>query len=315
MKKVKLLILTRDQKEFLNDIELLCLENIEIFAPENEEDILKHIEDAEVIFWNPILLSKYINDAKSVKWVQSSFAWIDALNHPDLQKNYILTNMRDTYGEIIWEYILGYILMLEKNILWNLENQKNKIWWQKAYPSIVRKNIWIMGIGSIGKIIARYAKTLWMNVYWYATEYREQDSIDTVFTQKNQDEFLENLDYLINVLPNTENTKNIFNRALFHKLPNRSVFINVGRGASVVEEDLMQAIQEKQIAWAVLDVFNTEPLPKDSLLWDLENVYITPHISWYVEDNTQMVEVFAWNYERYRQWKWLLHTIDFNKWY
>lgn len=315
MNTKKLMILTQEQKEIKELLEKYNFDDLDIYTPENEDEILNHISDAEIIFWNPILLSKYINHAKNVKWLQSTFAGIDALNKPELQKKYVLTNMRDTYGEIIGEYILLYILMREKDIIEHLENQKKKIWWQRASQSIVWKNIWIMGIGSIWKVIAIYAKTLWMNVYWYATEYREQYCVDKVFTQENQEEFLNNLDYLVCVLPNTDKTKWIINKDFLKKLPNKTIFMNVWRGASVVEEDLIQALKNKQIAWVVLDVFQTEPLPQDSELWDLENVYITPHISWYVEDNTKIVEVFASNYERYREWKNLLHTIDFTKWY
>lgn len=113
----KVLICTREQQEFKSKLQACNLPDIDIYAPESEEELLIHLDDAEIIFGNPIRLSKYINHAKNVKWVQSTFAGIDALNAPELQKNYILTNMKDAYGEIIAEYILGYILMLEKDIL------------------------------------------------------------------------------------------------------------------------------------------------------------------------------------------------------
>lgn len=313
MKKV--LIYTRQQAEFKKLVEEYNLPDIEIYAPQSEEEFTAHIVDAEIIFANPILLSKYINKAEKVKWVQSTFAGIDALNTPELKKDYILTNMRETYGEIIAEYIMGHILMLEKNILWNRENQKNKKWEQKPHPSIVGKNLGIMGIGSIGRIIAIYAKTMWMNVYGYAKETREQHCIDRVYTQENQGEFLKKLDYLVSVLPNTQETKGIINRKLLEKLPQNCVFMNVWRGANVVEEDLIEVLKHKQISGAVLDVFREEPLPQDSDFWNLENVYITPHISWYVEDNSKIVYTFAENYKRYISGKDLVHTIDFTKWY
>jgi len=91
--------------------------------------------------------------------------------------------------------------------------------------------------------------------------------------------------------------------------------MNVGRWANINEDDLINALKEKQIAGAVLDVFQTEPLPEDSELWNLDNVYVTPHISWYVEDNSKIIYTFAENYKRYNAWKDLLHTIDFKKGY
>jgi len=311
----KVVICTREQTEFKKKVEEYNLPNIELYAPESEQELISHISDAEVIFANPILLSKYINSAKNVKWVQSSFAGIDALNNTSLQKKYTLTNMRETYGEIMAEYVMWYILMLAKNMLWNIENQKNKTWWQKSYPSIVGKKIWIMGIGSIGRIIAIYAKTMWMTVYGYANTYREQHCIDKVFTKKTQDEFLEDLDYVVSVLPNTKETQGIVDREFLSKLPPKAVLINVWRGANINEHDLIWALENKNISWAVLDVFQTEPLPKDSEFWSLDNVYVTPHVSWYVEDNSKIIETFAENYKRYVSGKDLVNTVDFNKGY
>jgi len=286
----KVVICTREQAEFKKLVGEYNLPDIDLHAPKTEEELLKHIQDAEVIFANPILLSNYINKAEKVKWVQSSFAWIDALNNDILKKDYTLTNMRDTYGEIISEYLLWYILLLEKNILWHKKNQKLKIWWQKSHPSVVWKKVWIMWIGSIWWVVVRYCKNFWMTVYWYASEHREQDFVDRVFTSEDKDTFLSDLDYLISVLPNTDKTKGIINSELLGKLPDRAVFMNVWRGANVVEWDLLEAVKTHKIAWAVLDVFHTEPLPESSEFWDMKNIYITPHVSWYVEDNSKIIE-------------------------
>lgn len=138
-----------------------------------------------------------------------------------------------------------------------------------------------------------------MQVYGYARENRDQHCVDSVFTGDNKDEFLSELDYLVSVLPNTDETKGIINSDLLSKLPNKAVFMNVGRGANVNEDDLIYALKNKEIAGAVLDVFQTEPLPQDSELWNLENVYITPHVSGYVEDNSKIIDTFAQNYKRY----------------
>lgn len=154
-----------------------------------------------------------------------------------------------------------------------------------------------------------------MQVYGYASTVREHTYIDQVFTIETQDRFLSELDYLVSILPNTNETKGIINTQLLEKLPNSAVFLNVGRGANVVEEDLVQAIEKKNISAAVLDVFNTEPLPNSSKLWELENVYVTPHVSGYVEDNSKIISTFAENYKKYTSGEQLLHTIDFNKGY
>jgi len=311
----KVVICNREPVEYKALVEACNLPDIELHAPSWEEELIKHIADAEVIFANPIMLSKYINHAKNVKWVQSSFAGIDALNNDTLKKDYVLTNMKDAYGEIIAEYLLGYILMLEKNILWNLGNQKINKWSQRSYPTVAWKKVGIMWTWSIGKVVAKYCKNFGMEVYGYASSVRDINHIDKMYCPESQDEFLCDLDYLINILPNTRNTQWAINKDLLTKLPDSAVFMNVGRGANVNEVDLIAALKNKTIAWAVLDVFQTEPLPEDSELWGLDNVYITPHVSWYVEDNSKIISTFSENYKRYVSGQELINTIDFNKWY
>ena len=97
----RVLILTRDQSEFKRDFDALNMTDIQFIAPETEEEILKELKDVEIIFWNPPIIKRYINKAQNVKWVQSSFAWIDALVSKDLKNDYLLTNVKDVYGGIM----------------------------------------------------------------------------------------------------------------------------------------------------------------------------------------------------------------------
>lgn len=311
----KLLIITRDQEDFLQEIQKLRLPDLDIYAPTSHEWILEHIQDVNIILGNPPLISQYINQAKNVVWVQSTYAGIDALNADNLQKKYTLTNVRDVYGTIISEYIFWYIFLLEKNILWNLDSQRKHIWDQKSYPSVVWKKIGIMWVGSIGRKIAEVSKVFWMQVYGYGTNSNSKDFVDTMFTQENIHEFLSDLDYLVSVLPNTPATKWIIDSQVFSALKQTALFVNVWRGANVNESDLIKAIKNKEISWAILDVFQTEPLPKDSQIWDLENVFVTPHISGYDDNNEPILEILKENYHRFSQNQELLHQIDFTKWY
>lgn len=311
----KILILTRDQEEFLEEVQKLNLRDAEVFAPLNDWDFSLHIKDADIILGNPPLISQYINQAQKVKWVQSTFAWIDALNNDSLKKDYTLTNVRDVYGPIISEYVFGYMLLFEKNILWNLDSQKKKIWDQKSYPSLVWKKIWIMGTGSIGLKIAEVAKVFWMEVYGYSTSQDNKSFIDKMFIKWDIGMFLEDLDYLVCVLPNTQDTKWIINRDVFSAMKKSSVFINVWRWANMHEDDCISAIKNKQIAGAILDVFQEEPLPQHSEFWDLENVFITPHISGNMSNIKSLLDIFTENYNRYYSGEELLYKIDFTKWY
>jgi phosphoglycerate dehydrogenase-like enzyme len=258
---------------------------------------------------------KYINKAEKLKWLQSTFAWIDALNNENLKKDYILTNVRDVYWPIMSEYVFWYMLMLEKNILWNLEHQKNRVWSETQYPSLVWKKIWILWTWSIWIKIAEIAKVFWMEVYWYSTSDKPKKYIDEMFTHQTLTEFLSDLDYMVSVLPNTPVTQWIINKNMFNQMKPDSIFINVWRWANIDEDDLIDAIKTKKIWWAVLDVFQEEPLPKESKFWNLDNVYITPHISGNMSNINSLWEIFTENYKHYINGEDLIYTIDFNKGY
>ncbi len=315
MKKVLILTRTCDQQKFFSEVKNLWLKDIEIVAPDSHEWILEHIIDCHVIYGIPYLINEYIHLAQNLEWVQSTFAWVDALMQKDLRQDYILTNVKDVYGAIMAEYVLWYILLHEKNILWNIENQKNKDWDQKSYPSLDRKTIGIMGTGSIGRHIAKVLSSLWMNVIWYSSSTLVKEYFSEMYDINSIGTFLEKSDYVVSVLPNTQATNGIINESVFSAMKPTAIFISIGRGANVVEDDLVEAINTKKIAWAVLDVFQLEPLPKDSKLWELENVFITPHVSWYDDNNEPILEIFSGNYKRFIQWEELLHQIDFNKGY
>jgi len=315
MQKTKLLILTNEQKDFKGFIEGFHFDNLDICVPTSEDEILENIEHAEIILWNPKITVKYINKAKNLKWLQSTFAGIDALNKEWLKKDYILTNVRDVYGPIMSEYVFGYMLMLEKNILWNLDYQKNKVWAENQYPSLVGKKIWILWTWSIWLKIAEVAKTFWMTVYGYSTSRTPKQFIDTMFTSETIEDFLPDLDYMVSVLPSTQETQWVIDKSMFNQMKASCVFINVWRGANINEADLIDALEQKKISAAVLDVFTQEPLPKESKFWDLENVYITPHISGNMSNISSLWEIFTENYKRYTNGDELIHTIDFNKGY
>ncbi|MCD5375151.1 D-2-hydroxyacid dehydrogenase [Candidatus Gracilibacteria bacterium] len=313
--KNKILLITRGQKLFKEEVISLGLNNADIYAPEDEEGILEHIVDADIIFGNPLIVQEYINKAKNLKWMQSSFAGIDAMVQEGLQTDYTLTNVKDVYGAIMSEYVLGYILVKEKEILGNIENQKNKNWAPKAYPSLTNKTIGIMGTGSIGSHIAKMTQAFGMKTLGYGSSDVSKECFDVMYTQETIQEFLSQCDYVVSVLPNTDATKGIINKDVFSQMKPSGIFMSLGRGANLIEEDLIEAIKTKEIAGAVLDVFQIEPLPKDSELWSLENVFITPHISGYDEDNESILKIFSENYKRFISGQDLIHKIDFNKGY
>jgi len=266
------------------------------------------------LFGNPPIIRKYINQANNVKWVQSSFAGVDALIADDLKSDYTLTGVKDVYGPPIAEYVFAYILGLKRQVFNNKQWQADSHWNQFSYDVIEEKSIGIVGTGSIGKHIAKVAKTFGMQTKGLRTSNEPLEFFDAMHTKEDQADFFKDLDYVVCVLPNTKNTKDFFNAETFALMEEKSIFINVGRGANVDENALLKALQTKQIGGAILDVFKTEPLPKESKLWHAENIILTPHVSGYVTGEN-LFAIFEENYKRYLKNEPLQYAVDFTKGY
>lgn len=307
------MVITKDFKK--SDIENLQLQELEIIFPKSEKEILQQIANVNILFGNPPMIQKYINIADNLEWFQSSFAWIDSLVKQNLKQDYILTNVKDTYGKEMSEYVFAYILMLRKQVLENIEYQKDNFWNQKPYPSVQHQTIAIMWTWSIGKQIAKTAKSFWMKTIGLRTKNQAVEYFDEIYTYQNIENFLSQADYVIWVLPSTKDTHDIINKTTLSHMKKTCIYINVWRWNNVNEEDIIYAVENKVIAFAVLDVFKVEPLPKESKLWNITNLIITPHISGYMESTGRILEIFWNNYNKFIWGKELDYLIDFKKWY
>ncbi len=213
------------------------------------------------------------------------------------------------------EHVFAYILAAERNLFETRDNQKNKIWKEIPYRSLQNLHLGVCGYGSIGRHIASTAKYFGMKVSAFKRSKIKDCSVDFIYSGPDEfKDFLAPLDYLVIILPKTEKTTGIINSETLSFMKADSVIINVGRGNAIVEKDLEEALEKNRIKGAVLDVFNKEPLPQDSRLWLMSNVYITPHISAYSfpED---IVKKFADNYKRFCNKESLKYLIDFERGY
>ncbi len=311
-----LLVLTGEPEwdEFETTLNAFKLPDLNIIVARNESEIENNIDKCNIILANPPIAKNYINRASNLVWMQSIFAGIDALIASDLRSNYILTNVRNTYGDVMAEYVFAYILMFHKKVLENIEWQKERIWNQLPYKTIGEKTIGILGTGSIGKHIAKVSKVFGMKTFGINSIGSEMEYFDKTSNKADSATHLGACDFLVSVLPNTANTKHFVNKELLTLLNPECIFINIGRGDNVNEVDLIEALQSRKLKAAVLDVFKTEPLPTSSLLWSLPNVYITPHVSGY-SLSEKIFEIFKENYLRFHQNRDLLHQVNFLKGY
>src|SRR5215208_2052580 len=254
----RLLILSRDADEYIWLIEAARLPDLELTTEPAE---------GEIVLGEPKLIRDALPRLSTLKWVQSIYAGVEPLVDPAQRRDYVLTNARGVFGELMSEYVFGYSLFLEKKILERIEAQHAKQW-QRPESGVLRgKTIGLLGVGSIGAHLASTAKHFRMNVKGYTRESETSTQIDRYYHGNDILNFAEGLDYLVSVLPRTEETDKIVDEGLFRALPPHAVFINVGRGNAVDEAALVHALNEGRLAAAVLDVFEKEPLPEDHPFW------------------------------------------------
>jgi phosphoglycerate dehydrogenase-like enzyme len=212
------------------------------------------------------------------------------------------------------EYVVTYLFGLERQVFRMRDNQRERRWQKLRYRHSGDITVGFIGLGSIGRHIARTVKGFGLHVTGLSRSGAECIDVDEVYAVDRVAEFLAAPDYVVMSLPETDLTRGFMDAAKLRMMKESAVLINVGRGSSVVEADLVGALEAGVIGGAVLDVFETEPLPQDSPLWSLSNVLVTPHYSAlsFPED---IGAIFVDNYHRFTRNEPLRHVVDFEAGY
>jgi phosphoglycerate dehydrogenase-like enzyme len=301
----RLLILSREADEYARLIEAARLPDLELSTKPGE---------CEIVLGEPKLIGDALARLPVLQWVQSVYAGVEPLVAAGQRRDYILTNARGVFGELMSEYVFGYMLFHEKRILERIRAQQAKQW-QRSESGVLRgKTIGLLGVGSIGAHLAGTAQRFGMTVRGYTRASEASPQVNEYYHGADLLRFAKGLDYLVSVLPNTQATNQIVGSELLQALPSHALFINVGRGNAVDERALVEALTKGAIAGAILDVFQKEPLPQDHPLWTTPNLYMTFHTAAisYPEDLTAL---FVENYQRYIDGKSLKYQVDFEKGY
>ncbi|KYM87537.1 Glyoxylate/hydroxypyruvate reductase A [Atta colombica] len=289
-----------------------------------QADTLSKLNEAEILIADCDLLIPYANKLTSIKWVQTTWAGLDKFipHVQNTQRDYILTRFSgESFGLAMSEYVIAQIVNYERNQRQQYENQRLAEWKQEGrlinHRFIHDLTIGILGVGTIGKSIAEKLKLFGASI-WGMTRTVPKEKLpylDEHRTVDNLPDILKNCDYIINVLPSTQDTIGLLNdNVLEHCKGKNAVFMNVGRGSVIRETDLINALEQKWISAAILDVFEKEPLPKESKLWSLPQVTISPHNS-AVTIAHNVAKLFAANYARYVNGESMINVFDFNKGY
>jgi len=281
--------------------------------------------DVDIVLGEPSRIKAALASLPALSWVQSIWAGVEPLLDPASRRNYILTNARGVFGGLMSEYIFGYLLAHERRIFQRFEDQKNKHWDDSDTGTLRGKTIGLLGVGSIGADVARTAKFFGMAVRGYTFSSETSSDVDKYYHPlsplpmgEGQGEglldFANGLDYLVNILPNTNDTRKIINADLLNVLPAHALVINVGRGPAVDESALLEALHQNKIAGAVLDVFEQEPLPKGHPFWATPNLFITFHTA-APSLAKDITGIFIENYKLFIEGKPLKYQVDFEKGY
>lgn len=253
--------------------------------------------------------------APRLKWVQMTSAGVDRFLDKDMVDSpVIMTNVSGIHAVPISEYIMCVMLMFAKQMPFcNQLKQERK--WQRYNAGILSgKTLGVVGLGHIGREVARLARCFGMNVIATrrsATEHSKARYVNHLIPRQRLPELLSGSDFVALTLPSTPETTLLVGEKELRLMKPTSFIINIGRGKIIDEEALVRALKEHWIAGAGLDVFTREPLPQESQLWNLPNVIFTPHVSGSMEDYyLRATSVFTENLVRFLEGKRLLHMVD-----
>ena len=270
--------------------------------------------------------------APSLRWVQVHWAGVDKLlDHPIWDSDVLITSASGVHAPNLAQYVMAQILAWAHRVPRWLHFQRQGTWpdqrWERFVPDEVHgKTIGIAGYGSIGREVARLAHCFGMTVLatkrdvqnleekgYLPADVGDRAGVlpDHVYPPAETREMVASCDYVVNTLPLTEETYHFFDEALLRAMKPSAFFVNVGRGATVKEDDLVRALQEGWIAGAGLDVFEQEPLPEDSPLWQMDNVILSPHVGGFTRAYDERTsDLFAENLRRYLNDEPLLNLVE-----
>lgn len=301
-----LLLLSKNAEEYCRLIESAHLPGLEITQDPTP--------GCDLVFGEPSLIRDFLPRLPALKWVQSTWAGVEPLLAPALRRDYILTNARGVFGPLMSEYVFGYLLLHERRILQRYAAQQQGHWDATITGTLRGKTLGLLGVGSIGAHLAKTAKHFGLTVHGYTRESETCPDVDRYYHDLRLLDFAANLDHLVSVLPNTATTRHLVNADVLAALPSHAIFINAGRGSTVDESALANALQSGQIAAAVLDVFEQEPLPPEHIFWRTPNLLITSHTS-APSFPKDIAALFVENYHLYIQGQPLKYQVDFERGY
>ena len=286
----------------------------EVHWVENGKVTAEDVQDCEIFFG--MLPPELLRQAKSLKWLQCSFAGVDRYaDQAQYAENIAITNASGAYGITISEHMVVTLLMLMRRMPEYHEMQKKREWYCVGQiKSVMNSVITVVGVGDIGSNFAK--RVLPMGAFVRGvrrTEGPKPDFVDEIYTVDRLDEAITGADVVALCLPGTGETRRLFDRERMLKMKPGAILMNVGRGNAVDLLALDELLRSGHLGGAAIDVTEPEPLPPEHPLWTAPHALITPHIS----GNTSLpltcdiiVDIFLDNLERYSKGQALQHLVN-----
>ena len=291
---------------------------IEVDVCDSVGEAMEVIEEADAAFGN--IVPELLERARSLKWIACPQAGPRAgyYTRELIASDVVVTNTRGIYNEHIGAHIMSFVLAFAKGLHVYIPQQAKRQW-QTGYEAVYLPDATavVVGVGGIGGEAARLCAEFGM--YVIGVDPRRSDAPEGVaemHTQEALDRALPRADFVIVTVPETPETQGLFNADKFALMRRSAFFINIGRGANVILDDLVAALETGQIAGAGLDVFQVEPLPKDHPLWTAPGAIITPHVAAvgpYLDD--RRTELFIDNCIRFNEGRPLRNVVEKEKWF
>jgi len=307
------LVLTDDAEDYLPLLADLERQGASVVAVATEQAAVAAYAGHEVILGQPDMVAGVLGEMPAVRWVQSTWAGVTPLLALG-RKDIVLTGVKGAFGPQMAEYVLGHLLARELRLSEREERQRRREWWPEVSGSLRDKTLGIMGTGSIGSCVALRAAQFGLQVLGYSRSGEHVEGFQQVYAPDQLPEFLAALDYLVAVLPDTPETHHLLDESALRQLRAGCCIVNIGRGNVVDEAALVVALRRGDLAGAVLDVFQQEPLPADSPLWDAPGLTVTAHIA-AKSHPPDIARIFIENYNLYVAGEPLNYPIDFARGY
>ncbi|WP_406819579.1 D-2-hydroxyacid dehydrogenase [Pseudomonas sp. KnCO4] len=287
---------------------------LEVLTSGDSAELARQAPQCPVWLGQPDLLASLLRQGHKPAWMQSTWAGITPLLAEGLPRDYRLTRAVGIFGQVMAEYMLTYMLGHEREVLSRLVSQVERRWDDRPGRTLEGRKVLIVGTGDIGQRVAEFLQPFGVILYGVASSAREQAPFVEVAALADLPRLVGQVDYVLNLLPDTPATHDLYDMALFKCFQPGALFINAGRGAAVVDADLVAALKDGHLAGAVIDVCRQEPLPRQHPFWTAWGLLLTGHSSAPTSPSA-MVRLFVENLRAYAAGQGLRGEVDFARGY